>query len=338
MNNEKTMAKALVLHEIREYGDFDGIRLDDIPVIDPGAGEVRIRVDAFSLNYGDFELFANKYTFGLTLPARIGGECSGVIDAVGPDVDNFKPGDKVCTLPMFYDGFGVNGEFAIFPADYVSKYPDILSPEKACCIWVAYLTAYFAFIEVAKVTPDDCVLITAASSSAGMAAMEFCRMVGARTIGTSRTSEKRPYLLESGFDHVIAQDEDNMSECIMEYSAGQGARIIYDPIGGKIVQDYAGGFAQNAVILLYGGMDQSPTILPEIEMTQKAAWMHAFSTFNHIEDKVSLNRGVEYVLAAIRRGDLKPTVGRVYALADFRQALEDQLESRPRRGKIVIKP
>lgn len=78
--------------------------------------------------------------------------------------------------------------------------------------------------------------------------------------------------------------------------------------------------------------------MPEIEMTQKAAWMHAFSTFNHIEDKVSLNRGVEYVLAAIRRGDLKPTVGRVYALADCLQALEDQLESRPRRGKIVIKP
>jgi NADPH2:quinone reductase len=332
------MALALVLHEFKQYGDFSGIHLDDIPLKEPGQGEVRIKVEAFSLNYGDFELFANHYTFGLTLPARIGGECSGVIDAMGPGVSGFQIGDKVSTLPMFYDGFGVNGEFAIFPASNVAKYPDNLSPEEACCIWVAYLTAYFAFMEVAKVTAEDYVLITAASSSAGMAAMDLCRMVGAKTIGTSRTGEKRPYLLESGFDLVIAQDEGDMSAKVMDCTDGRGVRVIYDPIGGKIVQDYADALAQNAMILLYGGMDQSPTIVPEIEMTRKAAWLHAFSTFNHIEDKDSLWRGVNFVHAALERGDIKPAVGKVYPLKAYREALEDQLQSGARRGKIVIKP
>lgn len=332
------MAKALVLHEIQPYGDFSGISLDDIPQGEPGEGEVRLKVSAFSLNYGDFELFANKYTFDLTLPARIGGECSGVVDAIGPGVSNVKVGDKVSTLPSFYDGYGVNGEYAIFPADYLAYYPDNISAEEACCIWVAYLTAYIAFIEVAEVTPDDWVLITAASSSAGMAAMEICRMIGAKTIGTSRSSSKRQYLLDSGFDFVVAQDEDDMSASIMEFSGGQGARIIYDPIGGKIMQDYADGFAHGAIILLYGGMDQSPTILPEIEMTQKAAWLHAFSTFNYIGDKELLNRGVEFVLDAVSAGRLKPAVGAVYPLSDYLQAFRDQFDAKSRRGKIVIKP
>lgn len=332
------MAKALVLHKIKPYGDFSGISLDDIPPGEPGEGEVRLRVSAFSLNYGDFELFANKYTFDLSLPARIGGECSGVVDAIGPGVANVKPGDKVCTLPFFYDGYGVNGEYAIFPAEHLASYPENISAEEACCIWVAYLTAYIAFVEVAKVAADDYVLITAASSSAGMAAMEFCRMVGAKTIGTSRTSDKRQYLLDSGFDFVIAQNEDQMSASIMQYSGGQGARIIYDPIGGKIMQDYADGFAHGAIILLYGGMDQGPTILPEIEMTQKSAWLHAFSTFNYIGDKDLLNRGVEYVLNAVRGGQLKPSVGAVYPLSDYLKAFRDQFDAKSRRGKIVIRP
>ena len=333
------MAKALILHEIKEYGDISGISLDEIPLKEPGEGEVRIKVDAFSLNYGDFELFAGYYTIDLTLPARIGGECAGVIDAIGPGVEDFAVGDKVSTLPIPYDDYGANGEYAIYPAHGVTKYPSRLTPEQACCIWVAYLTAYFAFIEVAKVTAEDHVLITAASSSAGMAAMEFCKIVSAKTIGTSRTAEKRSYLLESGFDHVIAQDEDDMSESIMKYTGGEGVRIIYDPIGGKIVQDYANGFARNAIILLYGGMDQSPTVLPETEMTRKAVWLHAFSTFNHIDDEVAVNRGIQYIKDAIERDELRPSVGTVYPLSDYAQAFEDQLAANAnRRGKIVITP
>ena len=145
--------------------------------------------------------------------------------------------------------------------------------------------------DIAKIKPDDWVLITAASSSAGMAAMEHCKMIGAKTIGTTRNSSKKQRVLDIGFDHVIAQDEGNMSGLILEYSGGVGVRVIYDPIGGKIVQNYKDGLAQNAMIILYGGMDQSPTIVPEIEMTRKAAFFHCFSTFNHIADMASLERG-----------------------------------------------
>ena len=325
-----------MLHELNPYGDLSGLSLDEIMIAPPGEGEVRLKVDAFSLNYGDFELFAGHYTFGLTLPGRIGGECAGVIESIGKGVTGLKVGDRVCTLPSNYDGYGVNGEYALFPADNVTRYPDNLTPEEACCIWVAHMTAYFALNETAKVQEDEYVLITAASSSAGMAAMEYCKMVGAKTIGTSRTGTKRQYLLDLGFDYVIAQDEGDMSERIMEFSGGVGARVIYDPIGGKIVQDYKDALAQNALIILYGGMDQGETIVPEIEMTRKAAFFHCFSTFNHIGDKASLARGVKFVFEGLADGHLKSRVDKVYSLADFRQAFEDQLNSTTRTGKMVV--
>jgi len=326
-------ARVLRLHEFK---GIDGIHLDEVEIGEPGPNEVRIAVEAFSLNYGDFELFEDKYMFSLDLPARFGDECSGIIDAVGENVDNFKIGDAVSTLPWMNEGYGVDGEFAIVPADFVAHYPSNLSPSEACCIWVAYLTAYYALVEIASVHADDWVLITAGSSSAGLAAMETCRMFGAKTIATSRTSQNQEFLLQAGFDHVIAQDAGQLAAQILKYSQNEGTRIIYDPIGGKIVQDYAPALAQNAIIFLYGGMDPSPTILPEIEMTQKAACLRPFSVFNHIDEKPSRDRGVRFVYEALEKGDLLSHVEKVYPLEEFREAFEDQKKSVARRGKMVI--
>jgi len=274
--------------------------------------------------------------FTMALPARFGDECAGKIDAVGPGVDRFSIGDRVSTIPWMNEGYGVDGEFAIVPADFVAHYPENLTAEEACCVWVAYLTANYAFVDISDVNKDDCVLITAGSSSAGMAAMELCRMFGAKTIATSRSNKNREFLLDIGYDHVIAQSDGDMAERIMEYSDGQGARIIYDPIGGKILQDYAKGLAKNAIIFLYGGMDPSPTVLPEIEMTQAAACLRPFSVYNHIYDQASRERGVDFVFDALSRGDLKAYVEKVYPLENFRQAFDDQLQSTSRRGKMVV--
>ncbi|MEP0985083.1 zinc-dependent alcohol dehydrogenase family protein [Ekhidna sp.] len=330
------MAKVLRLHEYKEYADISGIQLDDIALAEPDQGEIRIKVDAFSLNYGDFELFANKYMFSMELPTRFGDECSGVVDAIGEGVENFRIGDKVSTLPWMNEGYGVDGEFAIVPASFVAHYPCNLSPEEACCIWVAYLTAYFALFEVAQIQSTDYVLITAGSSSAGMATMELCRMMGAKTIGTTRTGKNLGFLKEVGFDHAIAQSDQNMSESILDFSGGKGACIVYDPIGGGILQEYAEGLAQNAEIFLYGGMSHEPTILPEIPLTQKAACLRPFSVYNHIYDQASRERGIAFVYNALKQGYIKSYVEKVYPMDDFRQAFLDQLQSTSRKGKMVI--
>lgn len=327
------MARVLRLHE---FTGVSGIRLDEVSIPEPGPGEIRIDVEAFSLNFGDFHLFENKYVFSMDLPARFGDECAGIVDAVGEGVHELRVGDQVSTIPWMNEGYGVDGEFAIVPERFAVRYPENLSPEEACSIWVPYLTAYYALFEISAINADDYVLITAASSSAGMAAMDMCKMAGAKTIGTSRTSSKREFLLDVGFDHVIAQSDGNMSDQIMEFSDGRGVRIIYDPIGGQLVQDYARGLGQDAIIFLYGGMDPTPTIVPEIEMIQRAAIIRPYSVYNHIYDKESRERGVKFVYDALARGDLEARVEHVYPLEEFRQAFEHQRTSTTRKGKLVI--
>jgi len=217
-----------------------------------------------------------------------------------------------------------------------STVPAHSSPKEACCIWVAYLTCYYALFELAKIKADDYVLITAGSSSAGMAAMEMCKMVGAKTIATSRTNKNRDYLLKIGYDHVIAQSDNNMSESIMEFTEEQGVRIIYDPIGGRMMQEYANAFAQNAIVFLYGSMDHHSTILPEIVMTQKAVCVRPFTVYNHIYEEASRERGVKFVYNALKRGYIKAYVEKVYPLEKYHEAFTEQLKSTTRRGKMVV--
>lgn len=325
--------KALRLHE---YRGIDGIRLDEMPLPEPGSDEVRIAVDAFSLNYGDLELFENDYVFSMQLPARFGDECAGLVDAVGSRVTQFKRGDKVSSIPWMNEGYGVNGEYAIVPAEFVSTYPEDLSPTEACCLWVAYLTAYFALVEVAQLNAGETVLMTAGTSSAALAAMEIGKLKGAQCIATTRSEENRLFLLEVGFDAVIVQGEGDMSEQIMAVSDQRGARVVYDPVGGKILQEYASGLAQNAEIFLYGGIDPGPTVLPEIEMTKKAACLRPFSLYNHIVDMDARRRGIDFISSAVREHALRPHIDKTYSLDNFRQAFADQVQAKSRRGKLVV--
>jgi len=330
------MAKVLRLHE---YKGLEGIHLDDIPLAEPGYREVRLSVDRFALNYGDFEMFQDEYTFSLgELPARFGDECSGVVDAVGLGVTEFKVGDKVSALPWMNAGFGIAGEFAIIPADFVAHYPDNLTPDEASSVWVGYLTAYYPLFDDAKITADDTVLITAASSSAGIAAMELCKMIGAKTIGTSRSHNNDDFLNEIGYDHIIAQVDGNMSEKIMEYTQGKGVRVIYDPIGGPIVQDYADAFAQNAIVFLYGGMDPEETILPEEQMTTTGTVFMPYTLYNYIYDKEARERGVKFCYEGFKSGKLRPFVEKVFPIEKFKDAFTYQQAATTRFGKLLINP
>lgn len=247
------MAKILRLHE---FTGPSGLRIDEMAVVEPEKNEVRIKVDAFSLNYGDFELMNNGYVFSVELPSRMGDEAAGTVEAIGPDVKNFRVGDRVSTMPWMNAGYGVDGEFAIVPEIFVAKYPDNLTPAEGCSIWVSYLTAYYALAEISQVKSGDFVLITAASSSAGLAAIDMAHLLGATPICTTRTSDNKPFLLTEGADHVIITEDENISEKTMEISAGKGAKVIYDPIGGALVQEYANAMATGCDIYLYGGMDQ----------------------------------------------------------------------------------
>ena len=152
--------------KLTEVGDSSVLKLVDEPVEEPKEGEVRIRVQAIGLNRAEVLFRQGRYLEKPIFPARIGYEASGVVEALGSAVSEFKVGDKVSTIPSFkMSKYGVYGDQVVVPASSLAHYPDSLTPEEGASIWMQYLTAYGALVEYGNIGPGDYVLITAASSS-----------------------------------------------------------------------------------------------------------------------------------------------------------------------------
>ncbi len=327
------MPKALRIHD---FSGIDGIHLDEVEMPEPSGTEIRIKVDAFALNYGDFGLMEDDYVFSLELPSCFGDEATGIVDALGPEVTKFEVGDRVSTVTFLNKGYGVDAEYALFPEDYLAKYPTNLSVAEGTSIWVQYLTAYYAFHVVANIRPEDFVLITAASSSAGIGATQLAKLAGASVIGTSRTSANREFILESGANHVVATEEEDVARRILEFTDGAGARIVYDPVGGPLTARYADAFGQDAVVFLYGDMSGEPTHVPIGEAIRKNAVIRPQSGYNIVNRKELREAGIAFIYSALESGRIRPPIDRTFPLARFREAFEYQLAAKNRRGKIVI--
>ena len=216
------------------------------------------------------------------------------------------------------------------------QYPASLSPAEGTSIWVQYLTAYYALYVAAGIGPEDFVLITAASSSAGIGGTQLAKLAGARVIGTSRTSANRAFILETGADHVIATQEENVAERILDITGGAGARIVYDPVGGPLMAAYADAFGQDAIVFLYGDMSGEPTHVPISEAIRRNAVIRPHSVYNFVNRKELRESGVAFVYKALEDGRIKPYIDRTFPLERFREAFAYQLAAKNRRGKIIV--
>ncbi len=317
-------------------GGPEVLSIEDMEKPRPGPGEVRLEVSAFALNRADCLFIRGQHYSQASLPSRIGSEAAGVVDAIGEGVSEFKQGDKVCTIPFHNDKYGVQGEFAVYPAQYVAPWPERLSAVQACSVWMQYLTAYFALLEVGKAGAGDFVLIAAASSSAGLGAIQLVTDAGATAIATTRTEEKQQFILRAGADHVVITGQEDLARRIDEITDGAGVRLVYDPIGGPFLKSYVDALARHATIFLYGLLSGEPTVVEVVPMVRKAAILHPYSMFNHVSEPVQLARAKNYIQERLGDGRLTPLVDRVF---DFEQVVEAYryMESNQQKGKIVVR-
>ena len=186
------MARIVRFHET---GGPDVLRLDEVPEVDPGAGEVRMRVEAIGLNRAEVMLREGIYHEQPVFPSRIGYEAAGVVEAVGAGVTRVKEGDRIATVPSFalsQTRQGVYGESATVPAEIAEPYPAALSPAEGASLWMAYLTAYGALVHYGNLGPDDAAIVTAASSSVGLAAIQIAPIEG----DTTGTMDKAAHWLD----------------------------------------------------------------------------------------------------------------------------------------------
>jgi NADPH:quinone reductase-like Zn-dependent oxidoreductase len=326
------MSKVVKVHQ---HGGPEELRLEDVDVGEPGPAEVRLRIEAIGLNRSEALFRAGAYAVSPKFPTLIGYEGVGVIEAVGPGVQGFAPGERVCVLPNFRLGeYGIYGERAIVPARSLLTPPPGLGIIEAASIWMQYFTA-LAILEVAHATVGDYVIIRAASSSVGVAAIQITNWAGAVPIATTRTSAKTAALKQQGAKHVIATDEADLVAETQRITAGKGARIIFDPVGGPDVEKLAQAAAEEGIIFIYGSLSGKATPYPHWPAALKGlslrGWV-ASSIWNRPE-RFARNR--ELILQGLACGYLKPVIAKTFPLSQIADA-HRYLESNQHVGKIVV--
>lgn len=302
----------------------------------PGPNEVRIKVKAIGINRAESMWRNDKYIEPVKFPAGLGYEASGTIDAVGSKVTQWQPGDAVDLIPSFsQNDYHTYGEVILAPDYAVVRHPKELGPEEAASAWMMFITAYGALIEDAKVGKGDCVVIPAASSSVGLAAIQIANYAGATTIALTRTSGKKAALLGVGAQHVIATDEVDFVAEVLRITGGAGARVVFDPVGGDNFAKLISVLSFGGIAFIYGALAEEDTRIPVLAMIAKLLTVKAHNIWGTSGDEKRRKAAVSYVLEGFESGALKPIIDRTFKFDDMRE-VHRYLEKNGQFGKIVV--
>jgi len=327
------MAKVVRFHEI---GGPEVLRIEEIEVPPPGKGEVQIRIHALGLNRAESMFRRGQYLEEPKLPARLGYEAAGTVAAVGPEVKGFQVGDAVSTIPSFsLNSYGLYGELANAPVHAVTHHPKSLSWADAAAVWMQYLTAYGALIDIAGLKSGDAIVIPAASSSVGLAAIQIANKVGAVPIALTRGSSKRQALSNAGAAHVIATGEQDLVKEILRLTDGKGARVVFDPVGGPTVAKLAQATAQLGILFLYGALSTEPTPLPLFDVLGRWLTIRGYVMMEITSDPNRLDRAKGFIKDGLADGSFKPLIAKTFPLQEIVDA-HRYLESNEQIGKIVV--
>jgi NADPH:quinone reductase-like Zn-dependent oxidoreductase len=328
----RLMSKIVRFHKI---GGPEVLQFEERETPTPGKGEVRLRVEAVGLNHSEGAYFHGTYVEQPKLPSKLGYEAVGVVEAVGHGVDVGLIGKRLASIPGFsMNDYGVLAEQAILPLHVLTESPAKLTPAQGASVWTRYLTAYGALVLFGKVRPDDFVIIRAASSSVGTAAIEMVKAEGGKSIAATRTSAKREQLLALGADFVIVTDEEDLPARVGELTGGKGARLILDPVGGPYIKKLAQAAAPEATIFLYGSLSGQPTNYPDAGFGKGLA-LRAYVMMEMWASTERMTEAKRYIYERLEDGRFTPKIARTFSFSETREAFAYQ-ESAQHVGKIVI--
>jgi NADPH:quinone reductase-like Zn-dependent oxidoreductase len=327
------MARIVRFHQ---YGDPSVLKIEDLDVPAPAADEVQIEVKSIGLNRAEVMFRTHTYLQEAQFPSRLGYEAAGFVKTVGAAVSGFKKGDIVSLIPPpDIARWGTYGEVANVPARNLVKHPENISFEEAAASWMQYVTAWGALIDQAKLTEGDFVIVTAASSSVGIAAFQVARAVGATIIATTRTSAKRQALLDTGAHYVVATEEEDLVTRVMEITNGLGARVVFDPVGGPSFEPLTQSMSRGGILLEYGALSTEPTPFPLFTVLGKSLTLKGYLYGEVVNDDAALERAKSFITKGLASGQLKPLISKVFPLDEIQEATRF-LESNAQVGKIVV--
>ncbi|MGY4313373.1 zinc-dependent alcohol dehydrogenase family protein [Bradyrhizobium sp. JR3.5] len=327
------MARVVRFHQ---HGGPEVLRIEDLAIAPPARGEIRIRIKALGLNRAEALMRTGTYIETPTLPSGLGLEAAGLVEAIGEGVDGFVLGDAVSIVPpISMARWPAYGELATFPAELVVKHPPALGFEAAAAVWMQYLTAYGALIDIAKLARAEFIVITAASSSVGLAAIQIANRIGAIPIAVTRTSAKAQALRDAGAAHVIASAEEDLQSRLEQIAGPNGVRVVLDPVGGPIFMPLTSAMAHGGILIEYGGLSAEPTPFPLFTVLSKSLILRGYRVHEIVQDPARLEAAKEFILDGLADGALKPIIARTFPFEEI-VAAHRYLESNVQFGKIVV--
>jgi NADPH:quinone reductase-like Zn-dependent oxidoreductase len=340
------MERTTNVYRFHQYGDPEVLQLEAIPLSEPRANEVLVRVQAMSLNRADLLWMANTYIETPQLPARIGYEIAGIVEAVGTDISAFQVGDRVSSIPAFSISDYANfGETAILPERGLMKTPALFAATQGASFAFSYFTGYFALLELGKLQPYQTVLITAGTSTTGLAAIAIAKKIGAKIIATTRTSKKREVLLAAGADAVIATEEEDLVSRVLELTQGKGADVIYDAVAGALSEKLAQAVKIQGHWIVYGALDvENLGSFPWWTAFTRTFHFHVYKVFDFtgnrqlglLGDEAAFARAKALIAAGLADGSFPITIDREFTgLASLPDAMR-YMASNQAAGKIVV--
>lgn len=330
---ERVTARAVRFHRI---GGPEVLSIEPVEIRQPGPDEVSIRVKALGLNRAEVLLRTDRYIESPRFPSGLGLEATGVIEAVGSEVHGFAPGEAVSVLPpTSMQAQPTHAERLVVPQTRLLKNQPRQPWTDAAATWMQYLTAYGALVQAAGLRTGDFVVITAASSSVGLAAIQIARRVGAVPIAVTRTSAKRDALLQAGAAQVIASEEENLRSRLLEITGQAGARVVFDPVGGPIFEPLTAAMAEGGILIEYGGLSPEPTPFPLFEVLSRSLVLRGYRVYEVLEDPLRLRDAAEFIFSGLADGSLRPVIARIFAFDEIAEAYR-YLESNQQFGKVVV--
>ena len=304
----------------------------EVALPEPGPRQVRIRNHAAALNFFDVLQIRGKYQFKPPFPFTPGAEVAGVVDAVGSGVENVVPGMRVVALPTA----GAFAECSLAAADRAFPIPDGMNFEQAAAMPIVYHTSWFALHHRARLLPGECVLVHAGASGVGMSAIQLAKARGARVIATAGSEGKLNFCLKQGADHAIVYSDASWVDRVKEITAGHGADVIYDPVGGEVFELSTKCIAPEGRLLVIGFASGTiPTLAANRVLLKNMSLVGVFWG-QYVSDQPGyLLETHERLCELYAEKKINPVAGRTLPLSQAPFALRE-LADRKISGKSVL--
>ncbi|MGH8751746.1 MAG: quinone oxidoreductase family protein [Burkholderiales bacterium] len=317
---------------IHETGAPEKMRWEEVSVEQPGPGQVLVRNTAIGLNYID--TYHRSGLYSLPLPATLGMEGAGVVEALGPKAGGFKIGDRVA----YAQPVGAYAEWVLRPADRLVKIPSGIDDRTAAAMMLKGLTAQYLLRRTYKVKAGDTILVHAAAGGVGQILCQWAKYLKATVIGTVGSEEKAKLAKKAGCRHVIVTAKENFTQRVKEITKGKGVPVVYDGIGKDTFMGSLDCLAPFGLMVSYGNASGA---LPPLEtglLAQKGSLFLTRPTLmTYFAKREDLVKSANELFAVVKKGVVRITINQTYSLREAAQAHRD-LEARKTTGSTVLLP